>query len=291
MKGAELSAAFAAGGPDVISGAAEGDAALAALSDVGAIRGMFDSPIPGAFSGSRRAIVAHAAKTAPEMKRAIVDRDSRRMQLNHSRQIRAGLRTLAGACYSTFMVWVARDAGRIVVLVVSVSGYALMSSCAGNDDSTGATARVAVDGGGRGGSSGSDGAAASGGSGGLGGTKTGGGPGSGSGGFDPIDCRPVMDEHGCIECARRNCCFDLIACGKDPLCRGTGEFSCISRCAMGAAPDGAVAGDATIARCASTCATTGMPALTTRNLMDCLEHGAADSSTGDNCRLECFGRQ
>jgi hypothetical protein len=165
-----------------------------------------------------------------------------------------------------------------------------MSGCLGDGDSTSATTGVATGGGGRGGSSGSGGAVTSGGTGGLGGnTRTGGMPGSGAGGFDPIYCRPVMDEHGCLECARRNCCFDLLTCGKDPLCKD--EFACISRCAVAAAPDGGAAGDATIAHCASTCATSSVPALTTRNLMDCLEHGSADSGTGDNCRLECFGSQ
>jgi hypothetical protein len=66
-------------------------------------------------------------------------------------------------------------------------------------------------------------------------------------------------------------------------------MACIQNCVLNAVADGGVANDATVSRCASTCAARGLITLATNDLLACLLQGArADGGSGNDCFVECF---
>jgi hypothetical protein len=113
--------------------------------------------------------------------------------------------------------------------------------------------------------------------------------GSTSGGTSGLDsCAPVLDEGVCIACARRNCCAELLACGRDAICMRD-ELGCIVRCVSNAVSDGGVADDDTFRQCAGACAVGDTIAPVTNELFACLIEGErTDGAIGADCLAECF---
>jgi hypothetical protein len=92
------------------------------------------------------------------------------------------------------------------------------------------------------------------------------------------------------ELARRYCCVELIACGRDQACSmGNAEFWCITNCVNDAVADGGVAGDETFMQCAGACAVGPIISSATNDLFTCLITGErTDEGIGTDCMVECF---
>lgn len=196
--------------------------------------------------------------------------------------------------YLCFMAWV-REAWGLTLALGSLLGVASAGGCSDGVESGPESDAAAGSSGsaGSGGNSGSAGRGGSGGSAGSGGSSgRGGASGSGGGGFD--NCTPVMGESVCIACARRNCCAELLACGREQPCvRGStgtnGELSCIRTCVATAVSDGGVADDDTFRQCAGNCAVGSTISPATNELFACLINGErTDGAIGTDCVVECF---
>jgi hypothetical protein len=141
--------------------------------------------------------------------------------------------------------------------------------------------------GGSAGSSGSAGRGGSSGSAGLGGTAGASGTSSGGTGGAGPDCTHEFNDDSCTACTKSQCCFEFLACGREPLCNG--EVRCIHSCVNGAVNDGGVADAQTISTCATQCKVGGTITPATNDLIGCQVNGAlADGGTGIDCFAQCF---
>jgi hypothetical protein len=128
---------------------------------------------------------------------------------------------------------------------------------------------------------------------GVGAAGVGGASGTGSGcGLAALDCSVSSGDNPCIACAKRECCSELICCATDNVCSdttGAGELTCIQQCAFATMADGGVVNTTTISACASECASHGVIAPTTNDILACLLNGVhSNGRTGNDCFIECF---
>jgi hypothetical protein len=194
----------------------------------------------------------------------------------------------------TLATWVPECWGAAGVLGCLL-GFAVASGCSGNIDTGPDDAGAGASG--QGGSSGSAGSSGSGGAGRGGWSGSAGSAGSasggtsGTGGIGNTACMPLPDEALCFQCARRNCCTELLACGGDSACFRAGgpEMPCMMRCVQSAVAEGGVADEDTFRQCAGACAAGGTIATTTNELFTCLITGERrDGAIGADCVAECF---